>query len=193
MTAVHLDEDFFRLGEEGGGGSDAGGQEHLAIDGDIGGFDDGPIEFAEEAVADVLRQEGKVHVEEMRLSGVDAGTEVFVGLVGCAELDRVRLGEFSIEGGAGGCTGDDADFEIPAGLMFRAGFFGDGGGDDFRCSCRGESAESDHVVVFDESGGFVGGKDGVGVVHDGMEAGRQVRAGRTSGMESESEKRWCFS
>ena len=121
VAAVDLDEDAFRLGEEGGSGADAGGEKDLAIHRDIGGLDDGPVELAEESVADVLRQQRKVHVEEVRLAGVDAGAQVLVGLIGRAELDGVRLGECAIERGAGGGAGDDADLEIAARLVFGDG------------------------------------------------------------------------
>ncbi len=97
MATVDFDEDFFCLGEEGGGGTDAGGEEDFPVHGDIGGFDDGPIEFAEEAVADVLGEQREVHVEEMRFAGVDAGAEVLVRLIGSAEFDGVRFGESAIE------------------------------------------------------------------------------------------------
>ncbi len=102
-----------------------------------------------------------MHVEEMRLAGVDAFAQVLVGLIGRAELDGIGPGEFAIERGAGGGAGDDADLEVPAGGVFGAGLGGDGGGDDFGGAGGGESAEADHLVVLDEGGGFVGGEDGV--------------------------------
>jgi hypothetical protein len=78
VAAVDLDEDAFRLREEGGCGSDAGGEQDFSIHRDIGGLDDGPVHLPEESVADVLRKQGEMHVEETRLSGIDAGAEILV-------------------------------------------------------------------------------------------------------------------
>jgi hypothetical protein len=101
-----------------------------------------------------------VHVEEMRLAGVDAGAQVLVRLIGRAELDGIGLGEGAVERRAGGGTGDDADLEIAAGGVFGLGFFRDGGGDDFGGTGGGETAEADDLVVLDECGGFFGSEDG---------------------------------
>jgi len=156
VAAVDFDEDFVCLGEKGGGGSDAGGEEDFAIGGNVGGFDDGPVHFSEEAVAQVLRQQGKVHVEEMGFPGVDAFAQILVRLIGRAELDGIRSGEFAIEGRAGGGAGDDADFKFAFRSMFDAGLGSDGGGDDFGGTGWSESAEADDFVMVDQGGCFVG-------------------------------------
>ena len=59
VQAVDFDEDFVGAVEVGGGSADGGGEVDAALGGDLGGFDDGEIDLAEEAGEDGLREGGR--------------------------------------------------------------------------------------------------------------------------------------
>ncbi len=92
VFAVDFDEDLVGEAEVGIGGPDGGGEEDATAGGDFGGFDDGPVDGAQEAVAGDLGQQGEVHVKELHLAGVDLGAEDGIGLVGGPEADGFGFG-----------------------------------------------------------------------------------------------------
>ncbi len=98
MEAVQLDDDFVGDAAVGGGGADGGCQDDFTGVGDVAGLDDGPMDRAEKAVADGLREHREVHVEEAGAAFVDAFAEVGVILVRRAEEDGVGFGEGAVEG-----------------------------------------------------------------------------------------------
>jgi hypothetical protein len=100
-----------------------------------------------------------MHVAEGGLALVDAVAEVVVGLVRRAKTDGAGFGEGAIEGGAGGSTGEDADLEGTAGLVFGGGRVRQGEWDGFGRAGRSESAETDSFAVPDHGGSFGRGKN----------------------------------
>ena len=122
----------------------------------------------QKAVAGGLRHQRQVHVEEARLSGIDARTQRRVGLVRRAEADGVGLGQGAVERRAGGGAGQHADLKFASGLMLGSGTLGNGHRDGFRRTGRSEAAKADGLAVPDQRGSLLGRKNWKGKNHDGF-------------------------
>jgi hypothetical protein len=159
MMAIELDDDLFRQIAEGGRGTDRGSQQDTAASRKVGRFHYGHVHGAQKAVARDLRHQGKVQVEEARLSRIDAVAQVAIGLVRRAKLHGPRFGQRAIERRAGGGAGQDADLELPPGIVSGDGTFRNRQRDRLRHARRGESAESHVLSVLDEGSSFGCGKN----------------------------------
>src|SRR5208337_4552026 len=133
---------------------------------DVGGLDHGPVDRAEEPVADVLRQGRQMEVEEGYLAGVDQRTKRRVALVGRAKADGLRVGERAVDGWAGRSTGKDADLEGVAGGVVGYRALGQSDRHHLSGAGRGESAEADGLAVLNQRRGFLSGQNRKGMLND---------------------------
>ena len=162
---IQFDDDLVRHVGVGRGGTHRGSERDLARVRDVAGLDDRIMHRSEEAVAHILRGHGKMHVEELRPALVDALAQLGAGLVGRAELHRIRQGQRPVQRLAGGRPGQHADLE---GFAFRVQFFGpfpQRARDVLRRPRRSEPAESHGLAVLDKFRRFRGRQYRI-MIHD---------------------------
>lgn len=149
-----LDDDF--LGHLGDGRSHAetGAEDHLAVGAHLGGFDDGHVDRAVEAVAQILSQMRQMGVDIADLSGVDGLARIGVRLVGCTQIHCVGARELAVDMVVGACTRKKVDLEFFPLLMERLCALGQCHRHNFRCTGCREARQSHIITVFYHRGGL---------------------------------------
>src|SRR6185437_15090916 len=119
---------------------------------DIASFENCPVDGAEKSVAHCLRQHRQVHIEEPRLSGIDTGAEIRVGLIRSPKTDGICLRQGAVQRWSGGGAGKNANFERLSALVNGLSPRRNSGGNGLRRASRSETAESNGLFVFDVRG-----------------------------------------
>jgi len=157
MLSVEFDDDIVGQSAESGGDADACGKDNFSAVGHVGGFDDGRMDFAQEAVAEDLRQFGEVEVKVVCFAVVQQRPQVFVGLVGSTELYCFGSCQFAVESVAGGSACEHTDLEGFALFVECYCPLCDSCWDGLWAACGGESAKAHVVAVVNVSRRFFGG------------------------------------
>ena len=129
----------------------------MALGGDDRCLDQRDVDFAQEAVGDILRHMREVEVEKRNLVGVDLLAQHAVALVGEAEGEGIGLGQGAVDRGAGGGPREKPHFERPAGVMLGTRAGGQGAPAGLDRARGGEPACGDGHAVLDQGGSLVGG------------------------------------
>ena len=125
-----------------------------AVNFNVASFDDGPVDVAEVALANLCGHVGEVEIGVANLVEVDVLAEVGVGGVGSTEAQGLFVGEYAVAALTCAGTGEDVDLEGPTGFVFDVCFLSYFGGDALRYAGRCEAREAEGVAVLNHCCGF---------------------------------------
>ena len=136
-------------------GADAagGGQIDAVFGGsllNVAHFEDGPVHFAVETIAQLLCHVAQVEVVIRNFSHVHVLAEIGIGGVGSTVFDGLCIGQVTVGALSGGSTGENSNLELASGFMLFHSDFCKFFSHGLSHTCWCESAKCQILIVLDK-------------------------------------------
>jgi len=138
----------------------------VALFGDAGGFDQGNIQLAEEALLDLLAGVRQVAVDVLHAALIDGLAHARIGLVGATQGEGISLGQDAVAVVSRRGSGEEINRIGTPGGVLLASAGGDGAGNDLGIGRTSEARGAHAVTIVDELGGLFSTHHLVGVGTD---------------------------